>query len=92
MRRDRDGRGRVHTIGCDRRTAPQPGGGRTWSWTDAPSGACPSDPVDLGLFRSPLGEAWSGDLDLVDGVGQAAGDEPVSGELHITGMRLSAFD
>jgi hypothetical protein len=87
----RDRRGRVHTIGCDKGTsgtlAGEPG-----TFEEAPAELCPPPPVDLGLFRSRRGETWTGDLDLVDGFGSANGDGPVTGELHIKRMRLSAFD
>ena len=33
----------------------------------------------------------AGDLDLLDGVGRAGDDRRVSAELHIRGLRLSAF-
>ncbi|CAN5840301.1 hypothetical protein BH23CHL8_BH23CHL8_13540 [soil metagenome] len=72
----RDSSGKRHRITCDR--------------SEAQAG-CPSPMVDLGLFRSRRGEAWSGDLDLIGGVGRANGDGPVSGDLHIRGLRLWAF-
>jgi hypothetical protein len=45
------------------------------------------------LLETPLGSAWTGDLDLVDGVGThhlSDGLTP-TGELHIEGMTLRAF-
>jgi hypothetical protein len=72
----RDGDGQRHRITCDR-SEEQAG--------------CPPPLVDLGLFRSPLGEAWTGDLDLVDGSGMVGDERQTSGELHIRGLRLSAF-
>jgi hypothetical protein len=45
------------------------------------------------LLETPLGTAWSGDLDLVDGVGWHHISDGLipTGELHIEGMTLRAF-
>jgi hypothetical protein len=43
------------------------------------------------FFETPLGGAWSGDLDLTNGVGRNNGRGPVTGDLHIGGMQLTAF-
>ena len=43
------------------------------------------------FFETPLGGTWSGDLDLTDGVGRNNGEGPVTGDLHISGMQLTAF-
>jgi hypothetical protein len=46
------------------------------------------------FMETPLGKAWHGDLDLVDGVGQYHADDGLTptGELHLRGMALSAFE
>jgi hypothetical protein len=85
----RDARGRLHSIRCQGAAEIEPSGGTLRTSTLAPAHLCPPPPVDLGLLRTPLGETWTGDLDLVAG-SHESGAGP-GGELHIEGLRLSAF-